>query len=171
MSDTTAVDLVLLLLRVAVGAMIIAHGYNHIFGGGKIQGTAGWFASMGLKPGIVHAWMASVTELGAGTLLILGLATPLGAAGVAGVMVVAWITAHRTNGFFIFKPGQGWEYVMIVTFVALTIGTVGPGQWSLDHSVFPDWHGTSGLATTAFGGIGGALLLLAAFWRPNRDAS
>jgi putative oxidoreductase len=149
--------------------MIIAHGYNHIFGGGKIEGTAGWFASMGLQPGIVHAWLASITELGAGVLLILGLATPLGAAGVAGVMVVAWITAHRTNGFFIFKPGQGWEYVAIVTVVALAIGTLGPGSWSLDHSVFPDWKGTSGLLTTAIAGIGGALALLAAFWRPGRD--
>lgn len=168
MSDATAIDLVLLSLRVAVGGMIIAHGYNHVVGGGRIEGTAGWFASMGLRPGLLHAWLASLTEIGAGLLLVLGLATPLGAAGVAGVMVVAWITAHRTNGFFIFRPSQGWEYVMILTVVALAIGTLGPGSWSVDDALFPDWRGAAGLVTTAGAGIGGALVLLAVFWRPNR---
>ncbi len=62
----------------ALGITMIAHGYNHIWGGGKIAGTAGWFASMGLKPGILHAWLASLTELGAGAMLILGSAQPAG---------------------------------------------------------------------------------------------
>ena len=51
------------ILRVAVGIVMIAHGRNHIWGGGKIEGTAGWFASLGMKPGILHAWLASITEL------------------------------------------------------------------------------------------------------------
>ncbi len=57
------VNLGLLILRVAVGATMIAHGYNHIYRGGKIKGTGGWFASLGMKPGIFHAWLASITEL------------------------------------------------------------------------------------------------------------
>jgi putative oxidoreductase len=101
------VNLALLLLRAGVGAMILAHGWNHLFGGGGLEGTAGWFASMGLRPGKLHALMASVTELAAGVLLIVGLFTPLAAGALLGVMLVAWITAHRTNGFFIFRPGQG----------------------------------------------------------------
>ncbi|MCC5953419.1 MAG: DoxX family protein [Acidimicrobiia bacterium] len=167
--DPDAFNLVTLLLRVAVGAMIIAHGYNHIWGGGKLSGTAGWFESMGLRPGRLHALLASVTELVAGTLLIVGLLTPVGAAGVVGVMVVAWLTAHRTNGFFIFKPGQGWEYVMIVTVVGLTIGTIGPGEWSVDAALDLDLVGWSGLAITAVAGLGGAVALLAVFWRPERS--
>jgi putative oxidoreductase len=166
--DQSATDAALLLLRVTTGAVIIAHGYNHIFGGGRIQGTAGWFASMGLRPGWLHAWMASITELGAGLLLILGLATPFGAAGVLGVMVVAWITAHRTNGFFIFKPGQGWEYVMVLSVVALCLGALGPGGWSVDGALGNHTGGWVGAAVTAVLGIGGALLLLAACWRPHR---
>ena len=55
-----------MLLRLILGVTMIAHGYNHIWGGGKIEGTAGWFASLGMKPGIVHAWLASITELVAG---------------------------------------------------------------------------------------------------------
>ena len=39
----------LLVLRVSVGVTMIAHGYNHIYRGGKIKGTAGWFASLGQK--------------------------------------------------------------------------------------------------------------------------
>ncbi len=170
LADPKAADLALLILRLTCGLMIMAHGYNHIFGGGKIQGTAGWFASMGMKPGILHAWLASVTELGAGALLLVGLLTPLAAAGLLSVMVVAWITAHRTNGFFIFKPGQGWEYVAFISFTALALGTLGAGQWSLDSAfgitAFDGWHG---FLVTALAGYLGAFGLLAVFWRPGKD--
>jgi putative oxidoreductase len=169
--DQSAVDAGLLLLRVTLGATIIAHGYNHIYGGGKIEGTAGWFASMGLKPGILHAWLASGTELLGGLLLVLGLANPLAAGAVLGVVVVAWITAHRTNGFFIFKPGQGWEYVMVLALLALGLGLLGPGGWSVDRALGWDTGGWAGGAITAVVGIGGALTLLAVFWRPEKPAT
>jgi len=45
------VNLGLLVLRVAVGVTMIAHGYNHIYRGGKIAGTGRWFESLGMKPG------------------------------------------------------------------------------------------------------------------------
>jgi putative oxidoreductase len=166
--DTSATDAALLLLRAAVGLTVVAHGVNHIFGGGKIEGTGGWFASMGLRPGWLHAWMASLTEVGGGLLLTLGLLNPLGAAAVIGVMVVAGLTAHRTNGFFIFKPGQGWEYVAILAVAALALAGTGPGGWSLDEVFGWDTGGWPGIAVAAVAGIGGALLLLAVFWRPNR---
>ena len=162
----TGVNVALLVLRCTVGAVFLAHGINHIFGGGKIAGTARWFASLGMQPGIVHAWLASLTEVGAGAMLVVGLLTPLAAAGVVGTMIVAWITNHRGNGFFIFRPGEGWEYVMTLTACGLALGGLGAGEWSLDHAldVF-DPPGTSGLLIGA-GGIAGALLLLAAAWRP-----
>jgi putative oxidoreductase len=43
--------------------VFLAHGYNHVFGGGKITGTGRWFESLGMRPGWLHAWTASVTEL------------------------------------------------------------------------------------------------------------
>lgn len=167
--NETGLDLGLLILRVVVGATIAAHGYNHIFRGGKIQGTAGWFASLGMKPGILHAWLASITELVGGLLLALGLLTPLGAAAVAGTMAVAFVTNHRKNGFFIFRPGEGWEYVNVLMCAGLALGALGPGQWSIDNALELEWvSGPIGFAIAAIGGLGGALLLLLVFWRPEK---
>jgi putative oxidoreductase len=168
-ADVNAINLGLLSLRAAVGAVMLAHGLNHIFGGGRIEGTARWFESLGMRPGWLHAWLASTTEVGAGVLLIAGLATPVAAAGVVGVMVVAWITNHRGNGFFIFRPGEGWEYVMTLTVAGLAIATLGAGEWSLDHALGfdDDLVGVPGLLIAVIAGGGGALALLVTSWRPR----
>jgi len=165
--DATAADLGLLLLRAIIGFTMLAHGYNHVWGGGKIEGTARWFASLGMKPGIAHAWLASITELACGPMLIVGFLNPLAAAGVVGVMTVAFIINHRPNGFFIFRPGEGYEYVLNLAVAGLALGALGPGAWSLDHALGLDLAGWTGLAITAIAGIGGALLLLVLFWRPE----
>jgi putative oxidoreductase len=168
MSDADAIDLALLVLRATLGAVMLAHGINHVIGGGRIAGTARWFASLGMRPGIVHAWLASLTEIGAGVLLIVGLLTPFGAAGVVGVMLVAWLINHRGNGFFIFRPGEGWEYVMTLTLAGVALGALGAGSWSLDGAfdIDDDMSGTTGLLITVIAGGGGALALLAACYRP-----
>jgi putative oxidoreductase len=168
MTDQDAIDLALLVFRGGVGAVMIAHGYNHVFGGGKIAGTARWFGSMGMRPAVLQAWLASLTELGAGLLLIVGLLTPFGAAGVIGVMAVAWAINHRGNGFFIFRPGEGWEYVMTLAVTGVVLGAVGPGHWSIDHALDldDDLTGTTGLLLAGGLGVGGAAVLLATCWRP-----
>jgi putative oxidoreductase len=169
MSNVNQINLAMLVLRVAAGLMIMMHGYAHIWKNGKsaIAGTAGWFGSMGMRPPLVQAWLASITELGAGALLVLGFLTPLAAAGLFGVMLVAFLIAHRSNGFFIYNPGQGWEYVAIIMAITVGIGTIGAGRWSLDSAfkidIFKGWRG---LATVLIGGGGGAVLLLATCWRP-----
>ncbi|MGB0112879.1 MAG: DoxX family protein [Ilumatobacteraceae bacterium] len=166
MSDADAIDFALLLLRCGVGAVMLAHGINHIRP--NIDGTAGWFGSMGMRPAKLHAWLASVTEIGGGILLIVGLLTPFAAAGVVGVMAVAWAINHRGNGFFIFRPGEGWEYVMTLGIAGVAIGTLGPGAWSLDDALdlTDDLTGTTGLVIAGLGGVLGAAALLAFFWRP-----
>jgi putative oxidoreductase len=168
MNNVHAVDLSLLVVRVTIGVVFIAHGYNHIFGGGKIPGTARWFESLGMRPGLPHAWTASLTELGAGLLLILGLLTPLACAGVIGTMAVAWITNHLRNGFFVFRPGEGYEYVMTLTFTAVGLGGLGGGSWSIDNAldIFQP-GGWVGLAVAVLAGGFGASALLVLFWRPK----
>ena len=171
MSDADAIDLALLVFRCGIGAVMLAHGINHVIGGGKIEGTAGWFGSMGMRWPLVQAWLASLTEIGAGILLVVGLLTPLAGAGVIGVMVVAWAINHRGNGFFIFRPGEGWEYVMTLALCGLVLGAVGPGEWSLDNGfgLDDDLIGTTGLLLAVIAGIGGAAVLLAVAWRPSKD--
>jgi putative oxidoreductase len=164
-----SVDIAGLLLRLILGITMIAHGYNHIWGGGRIEGTGRWFASLGLEPGPLHAWLASITELGAGAMLIVGLLNPVAAAGVVGVMTVAFLINHRPNGFFIFRPGEGYEYVLNLAVAALALGALGPGRWSLDRLIGHQPSGFKGLAITAVLGFGGALLLLAIWWRPNKN--
>lgn len=168
--DQDAIDLALLVFRWAIGAVMLAHGWNHIFRGGKIEGTARWFASLGMKPGILHAWLASLAEVAAGIGLILGLMMPLCGAAVMGTMTVALITNHRGNGFFIFRPGEGWEYVMTLIAAGLVLAVLGGGTWSIDHALdIFDPPGAAGLWIAVVGGLGGALALLAIFWRPEPD--
>jgi len=161
-----AVNAALLVFRIAVGATFLAHGYNHLFRGGKVAGTGRWFASLGMRPGVLHAWIASLVELAAGAMLVLGLLTPLAGAGVTGTMLVAWIINHRTNGFFIFRPGEGWEYVMNLTVAGFALGVLGAGEWSLDELLGITWTPATRFTVTTVAGIGGALALLAVFWRP-----
>lgn len=168
MSDADALNLALLVLRCAAGTVMLAHGINHIFRGGKIAGTGRWFESLGMKPGVLHAWFASLAEVGGGALLVLGLLTPLAAAAVVGTMSVAFMTNHRGNGYFIFRPGEGWEYVVTLILVGFSIAVIGAGEWSLDHAldIDDDLFGTTGLVIALLAGFGGAAALLAGFWRP-----
>jgi putative oxidoreductase len=123
-----------------------------------------------MRPRLLHAWTASLTEIGAGALLLLGPATPIGAAGIVGVMLVALITNHLINGFFIFNPGEGYEYVMTRTVVAVVVGTLGPSQWSIDGHVSALKHLSNwpGFGISAGAGTLGALGLLLIYWRPER---
>ncbi|HEY2724815.1 MAG TPA: DoxX family protein [Pseudonocardiaceae bacterium] len=158
-----------LLLRLVVGLTMMAHGYSHVWGGGGLAGTARWFGSMGLRPPKLHAAMSGAGELGAGAALALGLLTPLAAAFIVGAMVIAFVVAHRRNGFFVFN--EGYEYVLVIAVVCAVIGLLGPGTISVDHLLGLDrtLAGGTGLALTVGLGVGGAAVLLAATWRPGRD--
>ena len=88
-------------------------------------------------------------------------------------MLVAFITNHMKNGFFIFRPGEGYEYVMVLTLVAVAIGTIGPGQWSIDGhiSALRDLWGWPGFGIAVGAGGLGAAGLLGVYWRPEKPAA
>jgi putative oxidoreductase len=159
----------LLALRCTIGAMIMAHGLNKFLGGGRIPGTTRWFESIGMRHGKASAYLAATTEVGCGTLLLLGLATPIAAGALMGLMLVAIVTVHWKVGFFVFRPGQGIEYCLTIAIVAGVVGALGPGRWSLDHAL-GWWNYTrfEGLVIAVGLGVGGAALQLLAEWRPPR---
>ena len=161
-------DLALLIFRSSIGITIAAHGWNKIFGGGRIKGTSRWFQSIGMKLGTFNAWMAALSEILCGLLLCLGFLTSFAAAGIIGIMVVAGWTVHRNNGFFIIK--EGWEYVFVLSVAALAIATLGPGDWSIDHTleISDDLMGWAGFWIAGGLGIGAGLLQLLLFFRPEK---
>ena len=162
-----AIDIALAFLRTVVGVTLILHGVNHWIGDGKIAGTARWFESLGLRHGTMQAWMSVLTEVGAGALLALGVLTPVACAAIISVMLVAGVLAHRTNGFFVFK--DGYEYVLVLGVVAVTLAMVGPGRVSLDALLGWELAGwTGGLIAVGLGTLGTAVLL-SIYWRPERN--
>ena len=165
-----AVDTGLLILRLCLGITLSLHGFNKFFGGGRIPGTARWFESIGMKPGMLHARIAATTEVLAGLGLAAGLLTPIPAAGFVALMFVAAWTVHRPNGFFIVK--EGWEYNLVLALSAVAVATIGPGRFSLDWVIFgQNWmSGWAGLAISVGLGLAGAIGQLVIFYRPPAPA-
>jgi putative oxidoreductase len=127
-------DIGLLLLRLAVGGTLIAHGTQKLFGwfgGGGPSGTAREMEAIGFRPGRVSALAAGLGEAGGGTLLALGLATPAGGAAAAATMASA-SSFHAPNGFFAMKGG--FEHPALVGAAGAALSVAGPGRYSLDHA-------------------------------------
>jgi putative oxidoreductase len=164
---TTSVDAGLLVVRLAVGLTLAAHGYAKVFRGGRLAGTARWFESIGMRPGRLHAPLAALTEIGGGLLFACGLLTPLAAAAIVALMLVAAWTVHRENGFFI--VGNGWEYNFILAAVAVGVAITGGGALSLDAAIGAHTldRGLPGLLIAAGAGLGGGIGQLAMFFRPK----
>ena len=170
----TSVDQVntgLLLLRLCFGLFLAYHGVNKIFGPNGLSGTAAWFSSIGFTWPSAQARIAALTEIGAGMLMALGLLTPIAAAGIIGIMIVAIVVAHWKVGFFVFHPGQGWEYCATIAVGALAVGTIGPGEWSVDNVIDFAPNGWTPLALTLGIGVGAAILQLLMFYRPVNQKS
>ncbi len=158
------VDIASLALRLGIGPMLVAHGANKAFGPGGFDGTTGWFDALGLQPAWLHARLAAATELGAGTAITLGLASPLPCAAAVGLMATAAATDHRGKGFFVFKGG--WEYTALVGVASVALATLGSGRYSLDHALGRHRRGLRAGLFAAGLGVVSAAGLLAATYRP-----
>ncbi|MGW7547109.1 DoxX family protein [Streptomyces sp. NPDC054770] len=161
-----ASDTALLAVRLVLGAVMAAHGWNHWRGPGGIDGTARWFGGLGLTRPRLQAWLSVLTELGAGALLALGLLTPLACAAVLSVMLVAGLLAHRPHGFFVFK--EGYEYVLVLGMLAVALGAWGPGKYALDTAADITVTGWAGAGVVLVVGVVATAGLLAVFWRPRK---
>lgn len=127
-------------LRLVVGAVFVAHGAQKLFGlwgGGGPDGTAAFFAQLGLTPAYPLALLAGIVEFGGGLLLISGAFTFLAAALLAIEMAVAAWTVHLANGFFMnwaLTPGRGhgYEFNLTLIGVLVSLSLTGPGAFSID---------------------------------------
>ncbi|MCZ4519438.1 DoxX family protein [Rhodococcus ruber] len=161
-------DVALLILRLAVGGILAAHGFHKIFLGAGLSGNGAWFDGLGMRPGQVHARFAAFTEITAGIAMMLGIFTTIAAAAFVAVMLVAGWIVHRAKGFFIMAAG--WEYAMLIAVSAVAIAMLGSGSLSVEQLVFGDniLTGWSGLVVAAGAGIIGGVGQMLLFYRPSR---
>ncbi|WML44321.1 DoxX family protein [Neobacillus sp. PS3-40] len=127
----------LLIIRLVIGVLFMAHGAQKLFGwfgGYGIKGTGGWLESIGIKPGVTMAIFAGLAELLGGILFTLGLLTPLAGIMIAGTMVMAIVKVHGPNGLW--ATSNGYEYNLTLIAVVIGIALIGPGQYALDALLF-----------------------------------
>lgn len=123
-------DLALLLARVGLGVVFLAHGWQKLVTNG-VDGTAGFFDSVGVPLPTASAWLATLVELVGGGLLVLGLAVPVAGLLLAVDMLGAWLFVHRGSGVFVSE--NGWELVLALGVGSLVLAAVGAGRFSADH--------------------------------------
>lgn len=132
----------LLVLRVALGIVILPHGLQKVFGwfgGWGLDGTLGWFASIGI-PAFLGI-LAIAADFAGALALIAGLGTRLAALGIGVNMAVAALVVHRSNGFFMNwagnQKGEGFEFHILAAAMSVALILGGAGRWSLDRLVTP----------------------------------
>ena len=123
----------ILLLRLVVGLAFVGHGTQKLFGwfgGYGPKGTGGFFASQGYRVGVLMAVAAGLCEAGGGTLLALGLATPLAGVLLATVMINAIGAVTLKKAFML-----GSELEIAYLTIAVSLAASGPGRFSIDRAI------------------------------------
>lgn len=122
-----------LVARTVIGSLFIGHGTQKLFGwygGPGLAGTEGMMESLDMRPARRNALAAGITETAGGALLAAGLATPLAAASLTGVMITAIRKVHLANGPW--AANGGWEYNVVLIAAVLALADDGPGDLSVD---------------------------------------
>ncbi len=141
----TRIDSTLLLTRVVLGGVMFAHGAQKLLGW---FGGYGFNGSMGFLTGMVHlpvflAFLVIVAEFFGSLGLISGTLSRLSAFGVIAVMIGAVVTTHLPNGFFMnwsgAQHGEGFEYHILATALALPVLLFGAGAYSIDALIAKWW--------------------------------
>jgi len=125
----------LLVARVVLGVIFIAHGYQKLFVMG-VETVAGFFARIGIPAPGLFAWVVTLWELLGGLAVLVGVLTRWAALGLAVIMVVATLTVKLEVGL-IAPPGRGTGYELDLALLALALMLVlaGPGKLSVEGDV------------------------------------
>lgn len=128
-APSASVALGLLLLRLVLAAVFIAHGVQKLWIN-DMPATQEGFIGMGVPFPEVAAIVVAVVELGGGVLLGLGLGTRIVAALLAIDMIVALALVHLAAGFF--AADGGYEFVLTLAVASIALVFTGPGRFALD---------------------------------------
>ncbi len=140
-TDWWILSLSLLVIRLALGTIFIAHGAQKVFGafgGPGIAGVTGMVTALGFHPPLVWSYALALTEFLGGIGILLGLLTRLAGIGIIVVMSVAIATVHGPSGFFLPK---GFEFNIALIAMALSLVISGAGMFSLDWLIRRWWKG------------------------------
>ena len=136
MTPKSAPDIALLLVRLTLAFVFIAHGSQKLFGafgGGGIAGTADFFTFLGVVPGSFWAVIVALVEFAGGIALALGVLTRLAALAILVDMLAAVILYNAANGFFVETPTGGWEINLALGTLACVLILATAGKFSVDH--------------------------------------
>ncbi|MCL4402899.1 MAG: DoxX family protein [Acidobacteria bacterium] len=130
-------DWALTYMRLVMGVVFFAHGAQKLlgwWGGYGYTGTMGFFEHQGIPATL--AFLAIAAEFFGGLGLITGLLGRVAAFGISCNMVVAILTVHARNGFFMnwtgTKTGEGFEFHLLALALAGGIMILGSGAFSVD---------------------------------------
>ncbi|GHG01142.1 quinol oxidase [Deinococcus piscis] len=123
--------LALTILRVIVGLIFMAHGYQKFFMY-TLPGTTGAFTEMGIPGASLAAPAVATLELLGGLALMLGIGTRFAAALLALTILGALLMVHLKAGFF--NPG-GIEFPLVLFGGAVALALAGPGAYALDTAL------------------------------------
>lgn len=126
-------ELIFTIVRVLIGALFIGHGAQKLFGwfgGYGLAGTSQFMSSLGMNPGTLWAAIAGMGEFFGGLSLALGFFTPIGAAMIIAVMVMAILQVHGAKGLW--NTEGGYEYNLVLIAVAVLYGLMEPTRYSVD---------------------------------------
>jgi putative oxidoreductase len=165
-------DMALLIARLFFGLGLAAHGAQKLFGwfgGGGVNRTGEFFTKLGWNQGRFFAAGAGLGEFGGGVLVALGFLGPIGPALMILVMLVAGMTVHIHNGFFVTK--NGWEMPMLYAMGAVLLAFAGFGEYSLDHFLGLDWYASARLSWVAIAAAVIVALINVMLRRPPKPAA
>ena len=120
------------IVRVIVGVIMVAHGWDKLQGG--VDGFGGMLEGLGVPAPGMMAWVVTVIELVGGAALILGLLTRWAAVANSAVLLGAIFLVKLDVGL-IAETGAGAELDLALLAGLIAVLVLGPGKPSLDHAL------------------------------------